>query len=67
MVNNHHHRLALINNIAKLPYPNVFCRPDNGTINVGVEVMEDPDDGHEEHEQDHEDKDSPRRKDTIGR
>ena len=60
MVNNHYHRLALINNIPKLPYPNVFCRPDYGTINVGVKV-EDPDDGQEDNKDhdDSKDKDSP--------
>ena len=42
----------------------MFCRPDNGIDNiVGVEVMEDPDDGHEEYGQDHVEQDSPKRED----
>ena len=46
----------------------MFCSPDNGIDNiVGVEVTEDPDDGYEEHKQDHDGQDSPRKKDTIAR
>ena len=34
----------------------MFCSPDNGIDNiVGVEVMGDPDDGHEDNKQDHDD------------
>ena len=65
MVNNHHHRLALINKISKLPYPKSYAAQDNGTINVGV-IIEDPDDGQED-DQDQdgsEGKDSPQRENT---
>ena len=66
MVNNHYHRLALINNISKLLYPNVFCRPDYGIVNVVGAKVEDPDDGHEDNQDQDgsEDKDSPQREDT---
>ena len=51
----HNHRLALIDN-PKLPYQNVFCGPDNGTINdVGVKDTGDPEDDHEDNKQDHDD------------
>ena len=53
--------------ILKLPYQNDSRSPDNGILNVVGVIVVDPEDGHEEYEQDHEDQDSPRRKDTIGR
>ena len=47
----------------------MFCRPDNGIDNiVGVEVTEDPDDGHEEIQIDHDDQEltsKERHDDTI--
>ena len=45
----------------------MFCRPDNGIVNVVGPKVEDPDDGHEDN-QDHDgsrDKDSPQRIDTM--